>query len=327
MNLTDSFGRTHRKLRISVTDRCNMRCRYCMAEDHAAWMPKEAILTFEEITRAAQIFASLGVTRFRLTGGEPTLRKDIVKLMSMLSKISGKTFLSMTTNGVFLEKYAAEFKRAGLNSVTVSLDTLNPLKFRNITRTDYFSNVLNGIRAADDVGFPSLKINCVVMRGVNDDELLDFVSFSVETRRVVRFIEFMPLDDKQRWKKESVVTQDEMIKQIKTKFHLEPDAQNMSSPARTFSVNGGKGEIGFISSVSRPFCASCDRLRLTADGKIRNCLFASEEYDLMPFLRGNAADEEIKSFLEFCVFQKKEGHSIGAGSFEKPSRPMHAIGG
>lgn len=322
----DTFGRVHRKLRISVTDRCNMRCRYCMTPGAVSWMPKETLLSYEEIVRASRILTTLGVAKFRLTGGEPTLRKDIEKLVFMLSHLPSVHSVSMTTNGTRLSALAQDLKDAGLNGITVSLDTLNPLKFRKITHSDAFFDILKGLDAAENANLFPVKINCVVMRGINDDEILEFAMLSLQKPYSVRFIEFMPLDDLGLWKKENVVTQDEMMSRLQQKFHIDPLPHDSSSPSRRFSVEG-KGEIGFISSVSRPFCDSCDRLRLTADGKIRNCLFSQLEYDLKPYLRENATDQEIQKFLQNMIQKKWKGHGIGQEDYKKPQRAMHAIGG
>lgn len=324
--LKDALGRVHRKVRVSVTDRCNLRCGYCMSSSVFHWVPKDQLLTFEEIARAVKVLAVLGVKKVRLTGGEPTLRTHIEKLVGML-RSSGISSVTMTTNGLCLSELASRLKSQGLNGITVSLDTLNPGKFKAMTDSAAFSRVLDGLLCAEKAGLMPIKINCVVIRDFNDDELLSFAHLAVQKHYLVRFIEFMPLDSGGFWKPDAVVTQDEMLEVLRKQYSVTPLSHDGSSPARPFSLNHGQGTIGFISSISHPFCSTCDRLRITSDGKIRNCLFALNEYDLKPLLRGDATDKEISEFFVRAVKEKWAGHNISSHNFQKPERPMHAIGG
>ena len=323
--LIDTYGRVHRDLRISVTDRCNFRCQYCMPEEGMDWTPREELLTFEEIERLASLLVNkFGIESIRLTGGEPTVRANLSKLIEKLAKLD--VDLSLTTNGATLPLIAGDLYNAGLDRINISLDTLNRKRFESLTRRDNLKQVLHGIEAAKSVGFDPVKINMVVMKGVNDDEVLDFVSYGRENGLVVRFIEFMPLDADETWEKSKVMPQNEILDLISSKHDLEPLSRG-SSPAARWKFVDGPGEIGIIATVSEAFCDACDRIRLTADGKFRNCLFAIEEYDVRKLLRENAGDEKIIELFSHAVKQKWAGHQIGKSVFIRPSKSMSQIGG
>ena len=323
--LIDTYGRVHRDLRISVTDRCNFRCQYCMPEEGMDWTPREELLTFEEIERLASLLVNkFGIESIRLTGGEPTVRANLSKLIEKLAKLD--VDLSLTTNGATLPLIAGDLYNAGLDRINISLDTLNRKRFESLTRRDNLKQVLHGIETAKSVGFDPVKINMVVMKGVNDDEVLDFVSYGRENGLVVRFIEFMPLDADETWEKSKVMPQNEILDLISSKHDLEPLSRG-SSPAARWKFVDGPGEIGIIATVSEAFCDACDRIRLTADGKFRNCLFAIEEYDVRKLLRENAGDEKIIELFSHAVKQKWAGHQIGKSVFIRPSKSMSQIGG
>ena len=323
--LIDTYGRVHRDLRISVTDRCNFRCQYCMPEEGMEWTPREELLTFEEIERLASLLVNkFGIESIRLTGGEPTVRANLSKLIEKLAKLN--VDLSLTTNGATLPLIAGELYDAGLDRINISLDTLDRKRFESLTRRDNLKQVLHGIETAKSVGFDPVKINMVVMKGVNDDEVLDFVSYGRENGLVVRFIEFMPLDADETWTESKVMPQNEILELISSKYDLEPLSRG-SSPAARWKFVDGPGEIGIIATVSEAFCDACDRIRLTADGKFRNCLFAIEEYDVRKLLRENAGDEKIIELFSHAVKQKWAGHQIGKSVFIRPSKSMSQIGG
>jgi GTP 3',8-cyclase len=304
--LLDGYNRKPRKLRISVTDRCNMRCVYCMPQKKFSWCPRSEILTYEEITRLAKIFAQFGVEKIRLTGGEPLVRPEIETLVNSLTKVPGIKKVSMTTNGLLLGDKAHLLKQAGLRSVNVSLDTLKPEKFKAITSINGFAQVQESLRIARDQGF-EVKINTVVMRGQNDDEIENFVDFAMAEGYTVRFIEFMPLDGSHIWNPNLVVSKKEMMQKIQRSKDLIPINNDSSDPARLYTINGGKGTIGFIPSLSEPFCSDCDRVRLTSDGKFLTCLFEKPTYDVKTLLRTGKSDEEIQHFLVDCYRLKPEG--------------------
>ncbi len=323
--LIDTYGRVHRDLRISVTDRCNFRCQYCMPEEGMDWTPREELLTFEEIERLASLLVNkFGIESIRLTGGEPTVRANLSKLIEKLAKLD--VDLSLTTNGATLPLIAGDLYNAGLDRINISLDTLDRQRFESLTRRDNLKQVLHGIETAKSVGFDPVKINMVVMKGVNDDEVLDFVSYGRENGLVVRFIEFMPLDADEIWEKSKVMPQNEILELVSSKYDLEPLSRG-SSPAARWKFVDGPGEIGIIATVSEAFCDACDRIRLTADGKFRNCLFAIEEYDVRKLLRENAEDEKIIELFSHAVKQKWAGHQIGKSVFIRPSKSMSQIGG
>ena len=328
--LTDAFGRRARTLRISVTDRCNFRCSYCMPSEEMTWFERSAILTFEEIARVAGLLAAQGVSRMRLTGGEPTMRKDLAVLTRMLREVAGVESLDMTTNGVTLPRMARELRDAGLGSVTVSLDTLRRDRFTAIARRDALDAVLRGIDAAKDASFDRVKVNCVTLRGVNDDELVDFARFARERALSVRFIEFMPLDGGAGWDRSKVVPGAEVKAAIEREFPLVARAERPEAPARPFVfADGAPGEVGFINPVSEPFCSRCDRLRLTADGKVKNCLFDRGEVDVLSLLRAGASDADVLAAFESAVRAKGPG---GLLEILEPSayaglRNMSQVGG
>ena len=323
--LIDTYGRVHRDLRISVTDRCNFRCQYCMPEEGMDWTPREELLTFEEIERLASLLVKkFGIESIRLTGGEPTVRANLSKLIEKLSKLD--VDLSLTTNGATLPLIAGDLYDAGLDRINISLDTLDRKRFESLTRRDNLKEVLHGIETAKSVGFDPVKINMVVMKGINDDEVLDFVSYGRENGLVVRFIEFMPLDADETWEKSKVMPQNEILELISSKYDLESLSRG-SSPAARWKFVDGPGEIGIIATVSEAFCDACDRIRLTADGKFRNCLFAIQEYDVRKLLRENAGDEKIIELFSHAVKQKWAGHQIGKSVFIRPSKTMSQIGG
>ncbi len=325
--LVDTFGRVVRKLRLSVTDRCNFRCAYCMPMQ-VSWIPRAEVLSYEEMTRISRIAVTLGVQKIRITGGEPTARKDIPHLVAQLKDLPGLQGLSMTTNGYFLHELARPLREAGLRSLTVSLDTMDADRFHQLCRREALPQVLAGIEAAERAGFAPIKINTVVMRGVNEDEVGEFVRRSREGRWQVRFIEFMPLDGDHQWSRDKVVTADEMLAAARAIGPIEPlPGQDPSDPARVWRFTDGKGDFGIIASVTKPFCQSCDRIRVTADGKIRNCLFSTEEYDLKGPLRSGASDADLEAVLRDAVMRKKAGHLISLPGFQQPERAMYAIGG
>lgn len=327
-NLSDSFGRVARKLRISVTDRCNFRCQFCMPIT-PVWLPRSQILTYEEIHRVASLFAQMGVRKIRLSGGEPLMRQDIEKLVEMLAKIPGVESLSMTTNGFLLAEKAAALKTAGLKGVTVSLHSLKPERFSEITGGGVLHKVIDGIRAAKENGFKPLKVNAVIMRGCNDDEIADLASLAREGDVTVRFIEYMPFDGQQLWGMEKVVSGKEIVGKIREQYELDVVPRETGSTSQVYRFRDGPGEIGVITSITEPFCSDCDRIRLSADGKIVPCLFDKTGFDLRPLLRTGATDEAISNFIQQSVFQKAPGVETLLKRFNRLEhvRPMHTIGG
>ena len=323
--LVDSFGRVHTDLRISVTDRCNFRCTYCMPEEGMQWLPREEVLTFEELERLARLLVERhGIRSIRLTGGEPTVRAHLPVLVAKLAALP--VDLSLTTNGATLQSVAPGLADAGLRRVNVSLDTLQPDRFVELTRRDQLADVLLGIDAALEAGLAPVKVNVVVVRGVNDDEVVELARYGRDRGVTVRFIEWMPLDGGDSWTGDQVVTQAEIVEQIDAVFPLEPIARG-TEPAERFRYLDGRGEVGVIPSVTRPFCEQCDRIRLTADGQLRSCLFSLEDHDLRGLLRSGATDDELSDAIEACVRAKWAGHAIGQVQFVKPRRSMSQIGG
>ena len=327
--LTDSFGRTARKLRISVIDRCNLQCIYCMPKNNNKWFDPKDILTFDEIVRFASIMSKLGIENIRLTGGEPLLRSNIEILVENLSKVTGIKKVSMTTNGILLPDKISQLKKAGLSSINISLDTFNQEKFKKINGTDSLAQVLESIKVATKVQM-NIKINNVVMRGWNDDEVVNFALFSRVTGHPVRFIEFMPLDGSGIWNSKLVVTKREIMTKIRNKIgELIPLDFERSSPAKLYTFSDGKGIIGFIPSISEPFCKNCDRVRITSDGHFLTCLFEKPGFDIKSLLRENKSDEEIVRLIKYHMNKKPEG--IIRIIREKQLRPslnlMHTIGG
>ena len=325
--LKDSFGRVIDDLRISVTDRCNFRCTYCMPAGGLPWMPKKEILTFEEIIRVARIGVELGIITIRVTGGEPTVRSNIEDLIRGLSQIDPNLDLTMTTNGFLLKKKARALREAGLKRINVSLDSLHRECFREMTRRDALDDVLAGLEEASAVGFWPIKVNVVVVRGVNENEVLDFARFARDRGYQVRFIEFMPLDADRAWSLEKVVPSREILARIDAQYPLVPVKTDRPEPATVFRFADGLGEVGVIPSVTEPFCGSCNRIRVTADGQLRTCLFSIKEHNLKTLLREGASDEEIKAFIVAAVWAKEPGHRINQPDFVQPERTMSAIGG
>jgi cyclic pyranopterin phosphate synthase len=327
--LNDTFGRVADDLRISVTDRCNFRCVYCMPAEGMRWLPRDEVLNFDEIVRVTRVLVEhCGVRTLRLTGGEPLVRKGIEELTAQLSAIDPSLDMAMTTNGILLREKASALRAAGLKRLNVSLDTLHADRFRNLARRDALDRVLDGLQAAREAGFNPLKLNMVVMRGQNDDEVLDFARLARREGYEVRFIEFMPLDADGAWTPESVVASREIIEAIDREFPLQPVANDRPAPATRFRFrDGSPGSIGVIASVSDAFCKICNRLRLTADGHLRTCLFSIQEHDVKALLRGGASDLEIRDFVVAAVWQKEEGHKIGQADFVRPARSMSQIGG
>ncbi len=331
MELVDNYGRRVRDLRISITDRCNFRCQYCMPAEGMQWVPRDEILSFEEIERLARLVVDrYDFTGIRLTGGEPTMRSQLVRLVERLASIrrhNGEAIdLAMTTNGATLSHQANDLKAAGLGRLNISLDTLSRDRFAEMTRRDQFDKVIEGIRAAQAAGFSKLKINTVVMRGHNDGEILDFIEFGRKNLLNIRFIEFMPLDGDDIWNNDLVVPSDEIVDQISANYEL-VQIDNGSDPASRYVFADMDLEFGVIPTVTKPFCDSCDRIRLTAEGQLRNCLFSVEEYDLRKLLRNEGSDEEILAVIERAVGDKWRGHSIGNVNFLRPKRSMSQIGG
>lgn len=327
--LIDGFGREHTNLRVSVTDRCNIRCFYCMPAENVQFMDRKDLLTFEEIVRFVRVCVGLGVNKVRLTGGEPLVRRDLHKLVAMIAAIDGIQDIGITTNGILLAEQAQALWDAGLRRINVSLDALDPVKFKQITRREGYERVLEGIQAAQRVGFDPVKINAVSVRGMTESEIVPFGRFARETGCEIRFIEFMPLDADNAWERDKVLFAHEIIERLSAEIMpLVPiPDQNPHAPATEFVFEDGVGRVGFIASVSEPFCRSCDRFRITADGKIRNCLFSLEETDVRSLLRGGASDEAIAAAVKACVAAKWEGHQINTAKFIQPQRAMYSIGG
>jgi len=331
--LADSFGRVVGDLRISVTDRCNFRCRYCMPEEGMRWQERSALLSFEEIERLARLFVErLGIRSIRLTGGEPTVRAHLPVLIERLAALrvpgtAERVDLAMTTNGASLSGLADELARAGLGRVNVSLDSLDAQRFAEVTRRDALPRVLEGIDAAQRAGFDPVKVNVVLLRGVNDDEVVAFARFGRERGVEVRFIEFMPLDADQGWSMAQVVPAAEVLERIGEVFPLEPEPGRGPEPASRYRYLDGGGTVGVIASVTQPFCGNCDRIRLSAEGGLRTCLFATSESDLRRLLRGGASDDDLEAEVRRAVAGKWAGHRIGRVDFVRPRRSMSQIGG
>lgn len=325
--LVDRYGRVHDDLRISVTDRCNLRCVYCMPEEGLSFLPNGALLNFDEITRVANVARTLGVTSLRLTGGEPLVRKGMPDLIARLSEL-GFDDLALTTNGTELARVAQDLAAAGLRRVNISCDSLRPERFTTIRRRGDLAVVLHAMDAAEAAGLVPLKVNVVILRGQNDDEILDFADFARATGRIVRFIEFMPLDAQGEWSRAQLVSGAELFAHICAKWPLEPIPDPRSAaPAERFRFIDGGGEIGLISSVTQPFCDNCNRLRLTADGALRNCLFTEDERPVRDLLRGGGTDADIALLFRRAVWDKFPGHGINEPGFLSPTRSMSMIGG
>jgi cyclic pyranopterin phosphate synthase len=326
--LVDTHGRVVRDLRISVTDRCNLRCVYCMPAEGMPWLAREQLLSYEEITRFARVAHGLGVTGIRLTGGEPTVRRDLPKLVAMLNAIAPRLDLSLTTNGLLLAMMADALRDAGLRRVNVSLDTLDRGRFETIARRDRIADVFRGLDAARRVGFAPIKVNAVLMRGFNEDEAVPLARWARDEGYEMRYIEWMPLDFQRGWDRSRLVPSDDTRAAIDAVFPLgDAELGDPSAPATRHPYRDGRGHVGFIGSVTRPFCGTCDRMRITADGQLRTCLFSLKEYDFRTALRGGADDAELAALMRAAVLRKEPGHLIGRAGFVQPTRGMSSIGG
>ncbi|MER6302281.1 GTP 3',8-cyclase MoaA [Kitasatospora sp. NPDC001539] len=324
--LVDRFGRVHTDLRVSLTDRCNLRCTYCMPAEGLDWLTRDSVLDDDEVVRLVRIAVErLGIRSVRLTGGEPLLRRGVVGLIGRLAALGVE--LSLTTNGIGLARTAVPLREVGLRRVNVSLDTLRPERFAALTRRDRIDDVFAGLAAAKAAGLDPVKINAVPVRGVNDDEIVPLVEFAVRHGYRMRFIESMPLDAQGAWERDTMVTADEILARLGERFDLVPVGRHGNAPAEEWRIAGTEAVVGVIASVTRPFCGGCDRVRLTADGQLRNCLFATEESDLRALLRGGADDDRIEAAWRLSVAGKGPGHAVNSADFVRPERPMSAIGG
>ena len=327
--LVDTYGRVATDLRVSLTDKCNLRCTYCMPEDGLEWMPSDEVLSDDELIRLLRVAVErLGVTDIRLTGGEPLLRAGLERLVGAVSALRPRPRLSMTTNAIGLAKRAAGLAEAGLDRINVSLDSIDPSTFERITRRDRLPHVLSGLAAAKEAGLDPVKINAVLIRGLNEHEAVPLLGYCLDNGYQLRFIEQMPLDAQHGWNRSEMITAEEILGLLRTEYTLEPSKKERGgAPAERWLVNGGPAEVGVIASVTRPFCAACERTRLTADGAIRSCLFSSEETDLRRLLRTGASDEDIAKAWRDTMWAKLPGHEINESGFAQPIRPMSAIGG
>jgi cyclic pyranopterin phosphate synthase len=328
--LADSYGRIATDLRVSLTDRCNLRCAYCMPPEGLDWLPAPTLLTDDEVVRLARIGVErLGITEIRFTGGEPLLRRGLPGIVARTAALRPRPEISLTTNGIGLTRLAGALVEGGLDRINVSLDTLRPEVFRSLSKRDRLADVLAGLAAAAEAGLTPVKVNTVLMRGVNDDEAVPLLRFCLRHGYQLRFIEQMPLDAQHGWRREDMITADEIMTALSAEFSLTPDDEHArgSAPAETFLVDGGPALVGVIGSVTRPFCGACDRVRLTADGQVRNCLFARTESNLRDPMRSGASDEELATIWERAVAVKLPGHGINEPGFLQPARPMSAIGG
>jgi cyclic pyranopterin phosphate synthase len=328
--LVDRLGRTHTSLRISVTDRCNIRCFYCMPNENVRFRPRHEILTFEEITRFVRVVAQMGVRRLRLTGGEPLVRADLARLVQMLAAVPGIDDLAVTTNGILLTpQMAAELRSAGLERLNISLDTLSEETFQKISRREGLDRVLDGIAAAQTAGFEKIRLNAVAIHGLTEDEIIPLARFARDRGLELRFIEYMPLDAEQHWQSTDVLDGETIRRILESEFGpLVPVARpHPSQPATDFEYAGGRGRIGLIQPVSQPFCEGCDRLRLTAEGQIRNCLFSTAEWDARALLRSDASDDDLAALVRACILAKAPAHGINTPDFTRPDRAMYQIGG
>jgi GTP 3',8-cyclase len=328
--LTDSFGRTATDLRVSLTDRCNLRCSYCMPAEGLDWLPGPDLLTDDELLRIVGLAVTrLGITEVRFTGGEPLLRRGLPGIVARVAALEPRPEISLTTNGIGLARLARPLRDAGVDRINVSLDTLTPSVFQQLARRDRLGDVLAGLAAAAAAGLAPVKVNAVLMRGINDHEAVPLLRFCLERGYQLRFIEQMPLDAQHGWRRAEMVTADEILAALSAEFALMPDdpAERGSAPAEAYLVDGGPGRVGVIGSVTRPFCGACDRIRLTADGQLRNCLFARAENDLRAPLRSGASDDELVAIWQQCIRAKLPGHGVNDPGFLQPARPMSAIGG
>jgi GTP 3',8-cyclase len=328
--LADSYGRIATDLRVSLTDRCNLRCSYCMPPEGLDWLPAPTLLTDDEVVRLARIGVErLGITEIRFTGGEPLLRRGLPGIVARTAALRPRPEISLTTNGIGLARVAGALAEGGLDRINVSLDTLRPDVFRSLARRDRLTDVLAGLAAAAQAGLTPVKVNAVLMRGINDDEMVPLLRFCLQHEYQLRFIEQMPLDAQHGWRRENMVTAGEILAGLSAEFSLTPDdaLARGSAPAETFLVDGGPARVGVIGSVTRPFCGTCDRVRLTADGQVRNCLFARTESNLRDPMRAGASDEQLAGIWQRAVAGKLPGHGINEPGFLQPARPMSAIGG
>ncbi len=327
--LADPYGRVATDLRVSLTDRCNLRCSYCMPAEGLDWLPNTDVLTDDEVVRLIDIAVTrLGVRQIRFTGGEPLIRRGFPDIVARTAALDPRPRIAVTTNGIGLERVAPALAAAGLDRVNVSLDTVRADTFKTITRRDRFADVVRGLRAAHVAGLAPVKVNAVLLRGHNDDQAPELLRWCIEQGYELRFIEQMPLDAQHGWSRELMITADEIFASLETSFDLTPHPDERgSAPAELFLVNGGPATVGVIASVTRPFCGDCDRVRLTADGQVRNCLFAREESDLRTPLRDGADDDVIADRWRAAMWTKRPGHGIDDPSFLQPARPMSSIGG
>ena len=327
--IVDSFGRVHTNLRISVTDRCNIRCFYCMPDNDVQFKPREELLSFEEIARFARVASRLGVDRLRITGGEPLVREDLPTLIRRLGDIPGIRDIALTTNGILLDKYAESLKAAGLQRVNISLDTMHESTFRQIARRDGLDRVLDGIAAAQRVGFEKIRLNAIAIQGLTEPEIVPLAEFSRQRNLELRFIEFMPLDADGQWQSDQVLSGQRIRAILEAAFgDLVPvQREDPSQPAIDYRFADQGGRIGFINPVTQPFCSDCNRLRLTSEGQVRNCLFSVEEWDARKLMRGDADDDQLAQLLLDSVAAKLAGHGIDTDQFVKPQRAMYQIGG
>ena len=327
--LVDAYGRVATDLRVSLTDKCNLRCSYCMPPEGLEWLPGPELLTDDELVRLVAVAVSLGVNEVRFTGGEPLLRRGFVSIVERVGALTPRPRMSVTTNGIGLARVAGALAAAGLDRVNVSLDTLDPQRFVTIARRDRLADVLAGLAAAADAGLTPVKVNTVLLRGINADEAVSLLRWAIGEGYHLRFIEQMPLDAQHGWDRATMVTAEEILAMLRVEFELTPlpHEDRGSAPAEEWIVDGGPGRVGVIGSVTRPFCGACDRVRLTADGQLRNCLFARTESDLRTALRAGADDEELAAMMRASLLAKLPGHGIDDPGFLQPVRPMSAIGG
>ena len=330
--LIDTYGREHRNLRVSLTDRCSLRCTYCMPNDFAAWIPNDDLLTTNELLTVIEVAVEQGINEVRLTGGEPLLRPDIVEIVDRIAGLANAPRLTLTTNGLKLKELAQPLAKAGLNRINISLDTLSRERFKKLTYRDRFDDVIEGLAAAKAAGLFPIKVNTVLLQGLNDDEAPALLEWALKNEYALRFIEQMPLDAGGIWDRATMVSADQIYADLSRNYELTPVDGRGSSPAEEFYINGTQATVGIIGSVTRPFCGACDRLRLTSDGQLRSCLFSNEEVDVRKVLRDENKDEaakrvEIAARFQKTVISKLPGHGINDPSFIAPARPMSAIGG
>jgi len=330
--LIDTYGREHRNLRVSLTDRCSLRCTYCMPNDFAAWIPNDDLLTTNELLTVIEVAVEQGINEVRLTGGEPLLRPDIVEIVDRIAGLANALRLTLTTNGLKLKELAQPLAKAGLNRINISLDTLSRERFKKLTYRDRFDDVIEGLHAAKAAGLFPIKVNTVLLQGLNDDEAPALLEWALKNEYALRFIEQMPLDAGGIWDRATMVSADQIYADLSRNYELTPVDGRGSSPAEEFYINGTQATVGIIGSVTRPFCGACDRLRLTSDGQLRSCLFSNEEVDVRKVLRDENKDDaakrvEIAARFQKTVISKLPGHGINDPSFIAPARPMSAIGG